>query len=124
MTEAKETFAENSTNDWKAWDCNAMYPKPKEEDSKSNWIGGVNRAAKTGFDVYNKVKTLIPGGTKAGAGKVPGSPESMELEIIEMTGNEEVAGKGTGFEEIAGKGKKIWAAIGSIVGKKDADIYQ
>lgn len=28
MTDAKVTFSENATADWKAWNCKEMYPKP------------------------------------------------------------------------------------------------
>lgn len=101
MKNSLTTFAKESTKDWKSWDCKAMYPQPKKADlGIPNWLGGLTSAAKTGFEVYNTVKSLIPGGTKAGAGPIPGSDaasSSEELELYEMIG----------FAEVEGLGKKI-----------------
>lgn len=77
----------------------------------SNWLGGVTKIAKSGFEIYNKIKSLIPGGTKAGAGPVPGSADigDEELELYEMIG----------FAEIEGIGKKITDAMGIEVANKE-----
>lgn len=37
--------------------------------------------AKTGYEVYNTVKDLLPEGSAAGEGNVPGTPEPSEEEI-------------------------------------------
>ena len=70
--------------DLSAWDCNAMYPEPQPIDlGVPKWLGGITKMAKQGFQVYNMVKKFIPGGSKAGAGKVPGSTEEVE-ELMDM----------------------------------------
>jgi len=64
-----------------------MYPKPKPVviPGVPNWLGSVTKVAKQGFEVYNLVKNFIPGGSKAGAGNVPGGPNSgAQEELIEL----------------------------------------
>lgn len=62
-----------------------MYPRPKQVDiGKPKWLAGITKGAKQAFDIYNVVKNFIPGGSKAGAGKVPGSTEEFELEMLSM----------------------------------------
>jgi len=78
-----------------------MYPRPVKIDiGKPKWLGGVTKVARMGFDIYNKVKKLIPGGTEAGAGPVPGSDEELEefTELFDMP---------DGFDEVVNKGKSI-----------------
>lgn len=80
MTAAKGTFAKAANADWLAWNCGEMYPAPQKIDlGTPGWLGGVSAAAKKGFAIYNVAKDLIPGGSKAGAGDVPGSGAEMEL---------------------------------------------
>jgi hypothetical protein len=99
MTTAKLSFSKESTKDYVAWNCKAMYPKPKLAEIKlPKWLGGITAVAKKGFSIYNMVKQYIPGGTKAGAGAVPGSDE-MEYEEIEMIGFKEVEGFGKLLKE-------------------------
>lgn len=43
------------------------------------WLGAVSDFAEKGFEIYNQVKKFIPGGSKAGAGNVPGGPGQGEL---------------------------------------------
>lgn len=94
MTTAKMSFHKNAQKDYVDWNCSAMYPKPKMAEIKlPKWLGGITAAAKKAFGIYNMVKQYIPGGTKAGAGPVPGSDE-MEYEEIEMIGFKEVEGLG------------------------------
>jgi hypothetical protein len=83
MTAAKKEFTVGAGADYKKWDCEEMYPRPKQVDlGVPKWLGGITSVAKKGFAIYNQVKSLIPGGTKAGAGLVPGSSEfEEELEI-------------------------------------------
>lgn len=103
MDHAKTTFSREASKDWKSWNCKDMYPKPKRtEMDLPNWLGGITKVAKMGFEVYNQVKSLIPGGTKAGAGPVPGSGASAsmeELELYEMIGFKEVSGIGMKLAE-------------------------
>jgi len=72
-----------------------MYPRPVPSDlGLPKWLGGITRAAKKGFEIYNYIKPLIPGGTKAGAGPVPGSDAGSAAFEIEMIGFDEVEGFG------------------------------
>lgn len=75
-----------------------MYPQPEVGESSSDWLGGISQAAQIGFDIYNTVKRLIPGGTVAGAGPVPGSGSA---EFEELT---ELGSLIDGFEEVVGLG--------------------
>lgn len=78
-----------------------MYPKPKPVDiGVPKWLGAVTKAAKKGFEVYNMVKKLIPNGSKAGAGDVPGTPDVELVELMDIDW-------GTVKETAAGAGKKI-----------------
>lgn len=64
-----------------------MYPKPKKTVIPgTEWLGSVTKIAKQGFEVYNLVKNFIPGGSKAGAGNVPGGPNAgkEEEELLEL----------------------------------------
>lgn len=93
MSAAKSTFSEAAAADWLAWNCAAMYPEPKKIDlGVPGWLGGVSAAAKKGFAIYNVAKDLLPGGSKAGAGDVPGSGSEMEL---------------IGWKDVEGMGKKL-----------------
>lgn len=84
MSAAKGTFSEAASADWVAWNCKEMYPQPKKVDlGVPGWLGGVTDAAKKGFAVYNVAKDLIPGGSTAGAGDVPGSGSEMELGFMD-----------------------------------------
>lgn len=77
-----------------------MYPRPVEADlGMPKWLGGVTRAAKTGFEVYNQVKSLLPSGSAAGAGPVPGSTMEFEEEFLEMIGWTEIEGLGAQLKE-------------------------
>jgi hypothetical protein len=77
MTKIAVTFRDGAQNDLDNWDCNKMYPKPKPVDlGVPGWLGGLTKAATQGFKIYNVVKQFIP--SKAGAGKVPGSPKKEE----------------------------------------------
>lgn len=51
-----------------------MYPKPKryEVDIKKVLLD----AAKQGFEIFNQIKGMIPGGAAAGM-KIPGLPAGM-----------------------------------------------
>merc|ERR1711912_133224 len=99
-------FVQNSKKDLQSWDCNAMYPEPQEVDiGVPKWLGFVEKNAsnfvKKGFEVYNMVKKFIPGGSKAGAGPVPGSPSEMELvELMNIDWGE-------AKETATGLGKKL-----------------
>merc|ERR1712178_447000 len=102
-------FVQNSKKDLQSWDCNAMYPEPQEVDiGVPKWLGFVEKNAsnfvKKGFEVYNMVKKFIPGGSKAGAGKVPGTPgangpgvDLVELMDVDWDQVKETA-KGVGSE--------------------------
>jgi hypothetical protein len=78
-----EEFVAGGKADLRAWDCEAMYPEPKKIDFGPSWLGGVTKAAVKAFDVYNLVKKFIPE-SKAGSGKVPGSPKLEELYLEEL----------------------------------------
>lgn len=104
MANVEDSFVAGARKDLNAWDCDAMYPKPQKVDlGAGKWLGAITKYAKQGFAIYNQVKKFIPGGSKAGAGKVPGSHEEEELV--------ELAGKGMDWgqaKEIAtGLGKKL-----------------
>lgn len=100
MTSAKMSFAKNASDEWANWNCKAMYPRPKEVDlGLPKWLGGITSAAKKGFAIYNKVKDLLPGGTKAGAGPLPGSTLEMEEELIELFGFKDVEGIGKSLKD-------------------------
>jgi len=80
MGKVGQMFMQGAKRDLAAWDCDTMYPEPEEVDlGLPSWLGSVTKIAKQGFEVYNQVKKFIPGGSKAGAGKVPGSPKEMEV---------------------------------------------
>jgi len=96
MTNAKVEFAKNASQDYVDWNCKEMYPRPKKTEIKqSSWLGGITDIAKKAFGIYNEIKPYIPGGTKAGAGPVPGS-EDIETKdsLISLVGFKEVAGEG------------------------------
>jgi len=82
-----------------------MYPKPKPVviPGVPNWLGSVTKVAKQGFEVYNLVKNFIPGGSKAGAGNVPGGPNAGQSELIELAGDWKEQAKETAL----GLGKKL-----------------
>lgn len=102
-------FVQKSAKDLKAWDCAAMYPEPEEIDlGVPKWLGFVtknaNKFVEQGFAVYNQVKKFIPGGSKAGAGNVPGSPSEELVELMDMDW-------GQAKETAAGLGKKLLADL-------------
>lgn len=101
MSAAKMAFSRNAKVDYANWNCDAMYPPPKEADlGLPKWLGGITRMAKKGFEIYNQVKSLIPGGTTAGAGPVPGSGASMAMEeVTELIGFKEIEGLGKQLKE-------------------------
>lgn len=81
-----------------------MYPEPQPIDiGVPKWLGGVTKFAKQGFEIYNKVKKFIPGGSKAGAGPVPGGPEDA-ADLVELMDVDWGKVKETGI----GLGKKLW----------------
>lgn len=85
MHDAYAAFVKGAKADLNAWDCDVMYPRPREVDiGKPKWLGSLTKQAKQAFDIYNVVKNFIPGGSKAGAGKVPGSTEEEYEELFEM----------------------------------------
>lgn len=63
-----------------------MYPRPEKADlGLPKWLGGITKAAKTGFEVYNVVKDILPEKSTAGAGGLPGSGmEGSEFELLEL----------------------------------------
>lgn len=70
-----------------------MYPKPQKMSFGADWLGGVSKFADIGFKIYNSVKKFIPGGSKAGAGAVPGSKGAASLmltELVDMGGAEDL----------------------------------
>jgi len=92
-------FMAGAKKDIAAWDCEEMYPEPKEIDlGVPDWLGGITRLAKKGFEVYNMVKKFIPGGSTAGAGNVPGSKSEELVELVEW---------GQVKETAVGLGKKL-----------------
>lgn len=84
MKSVSTTFAAKYKEDLKAWNCNAMYPEPQPIDlGTPDWLGAATDIALEGFKKYNLLKKLIPGGSIAGAGKVPGTP-AKEEELVEL----------------------------------------
>jgi hypothetical protein len=79
MEDVMTKFTSGAAKDVKAWDCAAMYPKPKPMDFGPKWLGAITKYAEQGFQVYNMVKKFIPNGSVAGKGAVPGTPSEMEL---------------------------------------------
>jgi hypothetical protein len=67
-------FAAKAAEDLAAWDCVAMYPKPVR--TTMNWFELVSGAAKQGFEVFNKVKDILPEGAMKGM-KIPGMPAGI-----------------------------------------------
>ena len=109
-------FTQGVKRDLKAWDCDTMYPKPQRMDvGKPKWLGAATDFAKKGFAIYNKVKNFIPGGSIAGAGKVPGSHEEEVEELMNIDW-------GDVEEKVVGTGKKILDKIDNIF-KEDKDSY-
>jgi hypothetical protein len=102
MDKVHVEFVAKAKADVAGWDCDEMYPEPKEIDlGVPNWLGSITRVATKGFEIYNQVKKFIPGGSKAGAGNVPGGPnpgELLELASIDWGEAKEVA---------TGLGKKL-----------------
>ena len=84
MGDVAEKFVAGGKKDLKAWNCEEMYPEPQPVDiGAPKWLGCVTKWAQKGFEVYNLVKKFIPGGSKAGAGPVPGGPQDeMTLEEL------------------------------------------
>lgn len=120
-------FNKKSNADLNAWDCNAMYPAPVKTDlGVPSWLGGVTDAASQGFEIYNVVKNFIPGGSKAGAGTVPGS--GSEMELIELEGLDLGMIKGTLSAAAAGKvdwgmiKEKLPGAADFLKGKLEEEI--
>lgn len=109
MTLAGAMFAKKSHADLKAWDCDAMYPAPVKDDlGVPSWLGGITDAADKGFKIYNVVKNFIPGGSKAGAGTVPGSKSEMELaELMDLPKLPAGADWGMVKETALGLGSKL-----------------
>jgi hypothetical protein len=108
-------FSAGARADYKAWNCMVMYPRPKPIDlGVPKWLGGLTKAAKTGFQIYNTVKDLIPGGTKAGAGPVPGSGEELEEELALFDFPK------VKFDDLPGMGEKLIGELDKYEqGKKD-----
>lgn len=93
MSDVLVEFTDKAKRDLKAWDCDAMYPEPKELDlGVPKWLGGVTKLATKGFQVYNMVKKFIPGGSKAGKGDVPGSSstKSGSEELAELFSSKDI----------------------------------
>jgi len=93
MSDVLKNFSDKAKTDLKAWDCDAMYPEPKELDlGVPKWLGGVTKLATKGFQVYNMVKKFIPGGSKAGKGDVPGSSstKSGSEELAELFSSKDI----------------------------------
>lgn len=85
MGKVGHKFMAGAKKDLAAWNCETMYPEPQPVDlGIPNWIKKVDEYAQKGFQVYNMVKKFIPGGSKAGAGPVPGSPDSELMELAEF----------------------------------------
>lgn len=63
-----------------------MYPKP--EIFNPDIIGKITDAVKMGFEIYNKIKELLPGGSAAGTGDVTGTPDNFELTDLKLIGGD------------------------------------
>lgn len=104
----KASFAVSAAVDLASWNCAAMYPAPVRADlGVPGWLGGITNIAKRAFTVYNGVKRLIPGGTTAGAGLVPGSGAELE-ELTNLMG----LPANIGWKEVEGVGSKL---LGELV---------
>jgi hypothetical protein len=103
MDTVLDKFSSAAKADLKAWNCDVMYPEPKEIDlGVPKWLGAVTKFAQKGFGVYNMVKKFIPGGSKAGKGDVPGS-RGGDSELLEFAGVD----WGEAKEKAFGLGKKL-----------------
>ena len=60
------------------WDCEAMYPMPVQ--NKVNIIKVLTEAVKTGFEIFNEVKGMLPEGAMKNM-KIPGLPEGMAAKV-------------------------------------------
>ena len=101
MGTVAEKFIAGGKKDLQAWNCERMYPQPQPVDiGAPKWLGGVSKWALKGFEVYNMVKKFIPGGSKAGAGPVPGGPQTAHAELMDIDWDQ---AKETGI----GLGKKL-----------------
>lgn len=67
-------FQAKSAADFKAWDCDAMYPKPVK--TTMNLWETITGAGKKGMAVFNDIKGALPEGTLDNI-KIPGLPEGM-----------------------------------------------
>ena len=73
-----KTFDANAKKDYMKWDCEAMYPMPKQ--NKVNVLNVILDAAKQGFEIFNEVKGMLPEGAMKNM-KIPGLPEGMQAKI-------------------------------------------
>jgi hypothetical protein len=133
MSKVAADFKAGAARDLRAWDCKAMYPEPKVEDlpKRSSWLGGITKIARQAFSAYNQLKKLIPGGSKAGAGKVPGSDKGGAAEDLlelkfSMDGAMDIARKGVEWaepvEKVAGQGLKILEDMEKEVDADTAEV--
>lgn len=79
-------FVASAGEDLKLWDCDKMYPKPKR--TTMDWWELVTGTAKKGFEIFNQVKGLIPGGDVGAGGSIPGLPAGISNMIPGMGGKE------------------------------------
>lgn len=75
-----KTFQANARKDYMKWDCEAMYPMPKQ--FKVDVIKTILDAGKQGFAIFNEVKGMLPEGTMSKL-KIPGLPEGMQSKVTE-----------------------------------------
>lgn len=73
-----KTFDANAKKDYMKWDCEAMYPMPVQ--NKVNIIKVLTEAVKTGFEIFNEVKGMLPEGAMKNM-KIPGLPEGMAAKV-------------------------------------------
>jgi len=68
------SFKAGSTADFKAWDCNKMYPAPVK--TTMNLWETITGAGKKGMAIFNEVKAALPEGTMDKI-KIPGLPKGI-----------------------------------------------
>lgn len=95
----------------KYWDCDAMYPKPVRFDP--DVIGEVTEYVKMGFEIYNKIKELLPDGSAAGPGEVQGTPGGSSSSSGSSTSTNP-------FDNIGGGGV---TELGKILGGDDDETW-
>lgn len=86
----------------------------------ADWLGGFGKIAQQGFQIYNMVKKFIPGGSKAGAGNVPGGPNPGATSLTELFGEDILDGSGLSLDD----GKKAVDAFNSAKNGEWGDVKE